>query len=179
MITIVAGTHRPGSRTKVVAGHVLASYQALGVPAQVLDLADLPLEAFAGAAFVEKPTSLAPFLEMILGSSGVVWVVPEYNGGAPGVLKHFIDLLPFPEAFDHRPMAFVGLAAGQWGALRAIEQLQQIVGYRNAYAFPDRVFIAAVHQHLGSDGTWVGDALPKRLARQAEGFAAFVQAVAK
>jgi len=179
MITIVSGTHRPGSRSRVVAGHVLASYQALGVPAQVVDLADLPLEVFAGSAFGQKPASWAPFAQQILGSAGIVWVVPEYNGGVPGGLKHFIDLLPFPEAFDHRPMAFVGLASGQWGALRAVEQLQQVVGYRNAYSFPDRVFIAAIHQHLGADGAWVGDALPKRLHRQAEGFAAFVQALAK
>ena len=38
---------------------------------------------------------------------------------------------------------FTGLSAGVWGALRPIEQLQAIFGYRNACLFPERVFMPA------------------------------------
>jgi chromate reductase, NAD(P)H dehydrogenase (quinone) len=178
MITIVSGTIRPGSRTRWVAGQVLAIYEDLGLEVELLDLAELPREVFAGTAYAEKPAVWKPFADRVLASTGIVWVVPEYNGSFPGMLKHFIDMLPFPESFEGRPMAFVGLAAGQWGALRAIEQLQQIVGYRNAHIFPQRVFIPAIHEQVTDTGQWTSDSIPKRLRKQAEGFAAFVTRMA-
>ena len=49
-------------------------------------------------------------------------------------------MLKFPESFEKRPVCFTGLGAGIWGALRPVEQLQAIFGYRNAYLFPERVF---------------------------------------
>ena len=75
----------------------------------------------------KKPAAFARFSSAILTSDGVHLVTPEYNGGAPGVLKYFIDMLKFPEAFEQRPVAFTGLAAGQWGALRPVEQLAAII----------------------------------------------------
>ena len=86
-----------------------------------LDLATLPPEIFSPASYAEKPKAFRPFSDAILQSSGVVVVSPEYNGGIPGVLKYFIDMLKFPESFTDRPVCFVGLAAGMWGALRPIE----------------------------------------------------------
>ena len=95
----------------------------------------------------------------------------------PGVLKHFLDLLPFPEALEARPVAFVGVAAGQWGALRPVEQLQQVFGYRNAHAYPVRVFLPQVHRLLDESGEFRDAALAERLAAQAAGFVAFARRV--
>ncbi len=39
-----------------------------------------------------------------------------------------------------------------WGALRPVEQLQAIFGYRNAHLFPERVFIPVVNDHLTPEG---------------------------
>jgi len=58
----------------------------------------------------------------VLMAAGLHVVLPEYNGSYPGVLKYFIDMLKFPESFENKPAAFVGVANGQWGALRAVEQ---------------------------------------------------------
>ena len=104
-------------------------------------------------------------------------VVPEYNGSMPGVLKYFIDLLPFPESFDGRPVAFTGVAAGMFGALRPVEQLQQVFGYRNAYLFPNRVFVMGVHEVLTDDGKIMDEKLQLRLVAQAKGFAGFIKSL--
>ena len=49
----------------------------------------------------------------------------------------FIDYLPFPASFLGKPISFVGVAkTGHSAGLRAVEQAQQVVGYRNAYVFP-------------------------------------------
>ncbi|MDV7400632.1 hypothetical protein RZS08_54960, partial [Arthrospira platensis SPKY1] len=77
-------------------------------------------------------------------------------------LKLFIDYLPFPSAFLGLPLAFVGEASGSFGALRAVEQLQMVAAYRNAYLFPERVFINKVHENFDAE-TGPKDALQNDL----------------
>jgi len=175
MIIILSGTNRPGSNTRKVAAHVEANYAKLGVQTLLLDLAEMSPEIFLPTSYAEKPASFRKFTDAILASDGVVIVTPEYNGGVPGVLKYFIDMLPFPESFGRRPVCFVGLAAGIWGALRPVEQLQAIFGYRNAFIFPERVFMPGINKLLDASGQFTGPDIPKRLEIQATGFVEFVE----
>jgi NAD(P)H-dependent FMN reductase len=175
MILIISGTNRPESNTRKVARRVEAVYDALAVAFQVLDLAELPPEIFSPASYAEKPASFKTFSDAILASDGVVIITPEYNGGIPGILKYFIDMLPFPESFERRPVCFVGLAAGIWGALRPVEQLQAIFGYRNALIFPERVFMPGIGKLLDASGQFTNGDIPKRLNQQAAGFVEFVE----
>src|SRR5258708_14803781 len=175
MITLIVGTNRPGSNTRKVARQVEEIYAELKVPLHVLDLAQLPPEIFSPSSYAEKPASFRPFAEAILKSTGLVVVTPEYNGGMPGVLKYFIDMLKFPESFERRPVCFVGCAAGIWGALRPVEQLQLIFGYRNAFLYPERVFLPKIGDLLGEDGRLIDADLAKRRRAQAIGYVQFVE----
>jgi chromate reductase len=152
MIVLLVGTNRPGSNTRKVAAQIEIFYKELNVPLHVLDLAQLPPEIFSPTSYAEKPKSFAPFADAILQSQGIHVVTPEYNGSLPGVLKYFIDMLKFPESFEARPVCFTGLAAGMWGALRPVEQLQAIFGYRNAHLFPVRVFMPQINSLLDANG---------------------------
>jgi NAD(P)H-dependent FMN reductase len=175
MIAIISGTNRPGSNTRKVTAHVESTYRALGVKTILLDLAELPPDIFSSASYAEKPAAFKPFTEAVLASDGLVIVTPEYNGSVPGILKYFIDMLPFPESFEQRPVCFVGLAAGIWGALRPVEQLQAIFSYRNAYLFPERVFMPGIGKLLDEAGRFTSPDMEKRLGKQAEGFTGFVE----
>ncbi len=174
MITLLSGTNRPGSNTRKVTAVVESIYRELGVETQLLDLHELPHALFLPTAYAEKPPGFARFSDAVLQSAGVVVVTPEYNGSMPGVLKLFIDHLKFPESFEGRPVCFVGLAAGAWGALRSVEQLQAIFAYRNAHLYPKRVFMPGINGLLDADGKFISPDMPKRLREQAEGFADFV-----
>lgn len=176
MITIISGTNRPGSNTRKLTTHVEKAYGTLGVRAQVLDLADLPQEIYLPSAYEKSPASFQKFKDAILGADGIVVVTPEYNGSIPGVLKYFIDMLPFPESFEQRAVCFVGLAAGLWGAMRPTEQLQQIFAYRNGLIFPERVFVPGINHQLGEKGT-LNPAMEKNLLQQATKFVSFVEKV--
>jgi chromate reductase, NAD(P)H dehydrogenase (quinone) len=175
MITLIVGTNRPGSNTRKVATQIEAIYAELKVPLHVLDLAKLPPDIFSSSSYAEKPKSFQPFADAVLQSAGLHVVTPEYNGSVPGVLKYFIDMLKFPESFEHRPVCFTGLAAGIWGALRPVEQLQAIFGYRNAHVFPARVFLPQIHNLLDDSGKIKDAELMTRLKSQADGFAEFVE----
>ena len=100
--------------------------------------------------------------------------MPEYNGGYPGALKLFIDLLKFPDSFEHKPVCFVGEANGLYGAMRPVEQLQMVFAYRNAYLAPFRVFVPNVKSAVADDGSMLDADIDARLKRQAGQFAAFV-----
>ncbi|NDV62094.1 NAD(P)H-dependent oxidoreductase [Puniceicoccales bacterium CK1056] len=178
MITIISGTNRENNNSIKISRHVAGIYKELGEPVELLDLRDLPAEAFLPGVFTEKPESLTSnFTDKILSSDGLVVVVPEYNGSFPGVLKHFVDLLPFPESFNCRPVAFIGLAAGYHGALRPVEQLQMVFAYRNAHLFNRRVFIPSVHKVLAEDGSVSDTDLKSRLEEQSRHFVQFIQAL--
>jgi NAD(P)H-dependent FMN reductase len=177
-ITVISGTNRAGSVTRALSGHIAAIHEQLGAQVSLLDLGDLPPAIFTPAAYAEKPADFVhAFTDPVLRSDGLVVVTPEYNGSFPGVLKLFIDHLPFPEAFDNRPVSFVGIAAGQFGALRPVEHLQQIFGYRNAHVYPRRVFIAYAGKALGADGEPLEAGLRDRLGQQAQAFQEYVGAL--
>ena len=67
-------------------------------------------------------------------------------------------------------MCFIGVAAGIWGALRPIEQLQSIFGYRNAFIYPERVFLTHINSLLDESGRLKNPEFLGRLQAQAEGF---------
>lgn len=176
MITVISGTNRQGNNSIRIARHTAGVYGQLGETVELLDLRNLPAAAFTPETFGEKPGELVTgFTDKVLQADGLVVVVPEYNGSYPGVLKHFIDLLPFPESFNCRPVAFIGLAAGYYGALRAVEQLQMVFAYRNAYLFNRRVFIPGVHKVLSESGGLSDPDLQGRIEEQSVKFLAFIR----
>ncbi|MCC5876290.1 MAG: NAD(P)H-dependent oxidoreductase [Candidatus Sumerlaeia bacterium] len=176
MIEVIAGTNRPGSNTLKVANIIKGLYEAAGEKAQVVDLGKLPQEIYAPTSYGEKPAGFATFQDRILAAKGLHVVVPEYNGSYPGALKYFIDMLKFPESFEHRPVAYTGVAAGLWGGFRAVEQLQLVFGYRNAYNLPERVWIPGIHAKLNEAGTEITDAkVLDMLKGQVKEFVAFTK----
>ena len=63
------------------------------------------------------------------------------------------------------------------GALRPVEQLQAIFGYRNAHIFSERVFMPGIGKLLDESGRFIGTDLEKRLEKQAVGFVSFAEAL--
>lgn len=176
MIEIIAGTNRPASNTLKVAHLVESLYRKSNTPARILSLADLPAEIFSPSSYAVKPPAFEPFKERVLESDGLHVVVPEYNGSFPGVMKYFIDMLKFPESFEHRCVAFTGLAAGIWGAFRSVEQLQMIFGYRNAYIMPERVWIPRINDQWNEDESdFIDPSISRMLQKQVDLFARFVE----
>lgn len=179
MIVIISGTNREGSLSSVFSNVLNKIYQEKGMDSKVLELSELPPETFSPNAYTEKPVKVLDFTNEILKSSGLVIVVPEYNGSMPGALKLFIDLLPYPDSFEGRPICYIGIASGQFGALRPVEHLQQVFGYRNAYNFPKRVFVPAVHNVANRENGITDSELEARLVGQADGFIQFCRSLGK
>lgn len=173
-ITLIAGTNRANSRTGRVTKYIQKRFEHHGVSTTRLDLVDLPMELLSSDAYDETPRGFLPFSEAVLHSDGLYVVAPEYNGSFPGALKLFIDHLPFPESFEQRPVAFTGIAAGIFGNLRGIEQLQMVFGYRNAHIFPKRIFISGASRTVDAEGGLTDPKAAQRLEQQIIDYIDFV-----
>jgi NAD(P)H-dependent FMN reductase len=175
MIEIIAGTDRQNSLTSKIAQMLLADYRALQVPAEMIDLSLLDFKELAGANYKTRPGQFSEAVERVTRAEGVVMVVPEYNGSFPGALKLFIDYWRYPDTFENRPFAFVGLGT-RWGGLRPVEHLQQVLGYRNGYIFPNRVFISHV-KNIFKDGKIQDQLVDELLKTQSRDFIKFIRAL--
>jgi NAD(P)H-dependent FMN reductase len=101
-----------------------------GVAAELLDLRDWPLPAYARrdnpnvAERAYAPGSLeARWRDAVAALDGFVIVTPEYNHGYPGQLKNALDAVYGP--WNHKAVAFVSYGGFAAGA-RAVEQLRLV-----------------------------------------------------
>ena len=173
MITVISGTNRPGSKTRKISQIVHDVLRNHGEEISFIDLAELPAELFSPSSYGEKPATFAPFQDAVLKTDGILTVVPEYNGSFPGILKYFIDMLRFPDSLYEKPAAFIGISAGQWGAVRAVEHLEMIFQYRHAHLFGRRCFIPGITTVINEAGAIEDPALAERLEKTVLDFATY------
>lgn len=173
---IISGTNRPNSRSLAVAKVIQEIYRQQGESTDIIDLCKVPLSLIDGSNYGNNnPPELDAVIDKVNNSDGLIVVCPEYNGSLPGALKYFIDHWKFPDSFEFRPVAFVGLG-GRFGGLRPVEHLQQVFGYRNAFIYPERVFLIDVWS-LMKDNQIEDEMVMSLLKQQAKGFSKFVEAL--
>lgn len=173
-IVIVSGTDRPGSNALKISEYLKPKYEAEGAEVEIISMMEFPVASVIGGKYGDDIPEIKAFNERFLSADGVVFVVPEYNGGFPGILKLMIDYLPHPHAMDHLPVAFIGEAAGPFGGLRPVEQLQLICNYRNAFNFPERVFISGVNNQFDPEKGFKNEFIQKLVDQQTTNFVIFV-----
>lgn len=129
MITIISGTNRPHSNTRQVADIISGMYREGGVQTQIYDLCDMPREVAFSEVFGERSISFANDVKQYVETvDKFIFVLPEYNGSFPGVLKLFIDAVE-PKYWYGKKATVVGLAAGRSGNLRGLDHLSAILNY--------------------------------------------------
>ena len=173
---IISGTNRAGSNTLKVCKIIQSIYQSQGEKVEIIDLNQVALHDLNGNLYGQAlPPHLAEVIEKINKADGLHVVIPEYNGSMPGALKYFIDFWKYPDSFEHRPVAFVGIG-GMFGGLRPVEHLQQVFGYRNSFIYPDRIFMQNVWRTIKDDK--IEDAVVNELLlKQVVGFQKFCLAL--
>jgi NAD(P)H-dependent FMN reductase len=176
-IAILSGSDRPKANALVVSKYLEQRYQALDVQTSLVNLQDFPLSDVHGGVYKNVPQTVRSFTKPLMDADGWVIVIPEYNGGYPGILKICIDYLPYPHAFEYRPVALVGESSGAFGSLRAVEQLQMVLGYRNAHVFPERVFIPRVYDNFDPEEGITDEFQQSLLDSQIEGFVDYIKKI--
>ena len=169
MITIVAGTNRKNSVSRQVADYYKGILASKGVEVKVVDLAELPGD-FIGTALYENNGKNAAFntlREQVQGSEKLVFVVPEYNGSFPGVLKAFIDGLKYPEGLRDKKAALIGVSSGVQGGVFAMSHLTDIFNYLGMNVLALKPKLAGIEKNF-VDGKITNDLYNQLLNDQAD-----------
>jgi chromate reductase, NAD(P)H dehydrogenase (quinone) len=173
MITLISGTHRPGSNTRKIAEAYLQMAEKKGIELGLFSLEELPRDFLFSDYFGSRSEKFQQLLDrFILPAQRIVMVVPEYNGSFPGVLKAFIDALP-QEMLAGKKVALVGVATGRGGNTRGMDHLVGILHYLKVNVYHDKVPVSQVIEKIDSQGRLNDEFTLKAIEGQVEGFLRF------
>jgi NAD(P)H-dependent FMN reductase len=121
-IPIILGTARQGRRSEYAARFVLEQTQKrAGVETEIIDVREIPMRLDDAGEQIKDPGYAAT----ITRCDGLILVVPEYNHGYPGLLKHALDMCL--EEYIHKAVGICGVSAGPFGGSRVIENLLSVM----------------------------------------------------
>lgn len=121
-IPIILGTTRKGRASENVAKFVYGEVQKReGVETDLIDIRNLGFPTDDAGEAIKEPK----FSEAMNRADGVVLVVPEYNHGYPGMLKHVLDTNL--KEYIHKAVGVCGVSAGGFGGVRMIENLLPVL----------------------------------------------------
>ncbi|MHC5020457.1 MAG: NADPH-dependent FMN reductase [Planctomycetota bacterium] len=160
-IVTILGTSRPGSYTSHALALVNEELRAKpGVALTAFDPAGIALP-FPGEG--DPPAEVLALRTAISDADGVVLATPEYHGSVAAKLKLIIENLGFPSALAGKPVALLGVAAGQIGAIKSLEQLRSICSHVGAIVLPGPVSVAGVQQAFDETGNCTDARVAKRV----------------
>lgn len=129
-IQVIVGSTRQGRVGEKVATWVMEQTKKVaGAEFELLDLRDYPLPFFdesVSPSSIKEPytnPAVVKWTKKISEGNAYLVITPEYNHGYPAVLKNALDYVY--KEWAGKKIGFVGY--GTVGAVRAIEQLRQVV----------------------------------------------------
>src|ERR1043166_110112 len=121
-IPVILGTTRKGRASENVAKFILGEVKKReGVETELIDICDLKFPIGDAGEAIKDST----FSETINRADGFVLVVPEYNHGYPGLLKHVLDTNL--KEYIHKAVGICGVSAGGFGGVRVIQNLLPVM----------------------------------------------------
>src|SRR5215813_12603045 len=159
-IPVILGTTRKGRASENVAKFVLGELQKReNVETELIDILELNLPYDdAGEALKD-----ARFCNPVARADGLILVVPEYNHGYPGILKHVLD--SNLKEYIHKAVVICGVSAGGFGGTRVIQNLLPVMRELGLVTiFWDGNFSNA-QQLFGADGAILDSSYSRRLEK--------------
>ena len=121
-IPVILGTTRQGRQSEHVARFVFEqTKKRVDVETELIDVRELPMRLDDAGEQMKDPA----FSATIERCDGIILVVPEYNHGYPGLLKHALDMNL--KEYIHKAVGICGVSAGPVGGARAIENLLPVM----------------------------------------------------
>lgn len=164
MYTIISGTNRPGSNTLKVAQHYQKLYKTAGIEASILSLMDIKLDDAESIKQVEE--------HILMPTTKFIFIVPEYNGSFPGVLKVLIDKLP-RLVWTNKKASLTGVAMGRAGNLRGLDHLTNILHYLGVAVLYHQLYLSQVDKLMNEDGAIIDQATIQNMQQQINNFIQF------
>ena len=121
-IPVILGTTRQGRMSEYVARLVFDEVvKREGVESELIDIRELNIPTGDAGSGIKD----AKFSETCMRADAFVLVVPEYNHGYPGMLKHVLDTNL--SEYIHKAVGICGVSAGPFGGARVIQNLLPVM----------------------------------------------------
>jgi NAD(P)H-dependent FMN reductase len=146
MYTIISATNRQGSHTEKVAQEYKKILQQKGVEASIFSLQHLNvLEKNSDFSKAEN--------EYLIPAQKFIFIMPEYNGTFPGVLKAMIDISDIKNAWWRKKALLVGVSAGRAGNLRGMDQISDVLNHMKITVHYNKLPISVIDKVMDENGT--------------------------
>ncbi len=149
-IVAVPGSVRAGNFTaKALALVVDELRKDPKVSVELFDPARIPLP-LPGTG-INSPEAKA-LQDAVQRATAIVLATPEYHGTMSSVMKLVIENLGFPSVLKGKPVSLLGVAAGEIGAIKALEHLRGVVSHVGGLVLPGTVSVARVQTLFDAEG---------------------------
>ena len=146
MYTIISGTNRPGSHTEKVARQYQKIFRAKGIDANIFSLQHLDV-------LEKNPGFLKAENEFLVPTQKFIFIIPEYNGSFPGVLKAMIDISDIRKTWWGKKALLTGVSTGRAGNLRGMDHLTGVLNYVRMIVHHNKLPISVIDKVMDEDGT--------------------------
>src|SRR5688572_19079402 len=148
-VLALAGSLRAGSLNRKLLGVALETLQGKA-DIDRLDLKEIAMPLYDGDLEASEglPEVALRFKERIAAADALLIATPEYNNSVPGTLKNAIDWASRPPGnpFRGKVALLMGASPGQFGAVRGVLAVRQVLNALNAIVLPQTVQIARADQ---------------------------------
>lgn len=173
MITIISSTNRPGSSTQKLALYYQKQMQEKGVKANILSMMELPGNLVETSMYGKANPGFEQIQEQVAATEKFLFIIPEYNGSFPGILKFFVDVCAFPQSFYEKKAALVGLSSGKYGNIRGIDHFTGVCHYMHLNVMPLKLHIPNIRAEFNEAGDLFKDDTVKFTNEQIDKFIKF------
>lgn len=166
MITIISGTNRDDSMTLRVA-QVYYKLMAERTP-------NVHLVSLKGLNVWERSDALRELeQEYLIPTEKFVFIMPEYNGSFPGILKLLLDNSDIRKCWWYKKIMLTGLADGRAGNLRGLDHMTNILNYLRMAVFYNKLPISRIFEEMDRDGNLLKPETEKVITQQINDFLKF------
>ena len=151
MNLIISGTNRERSNSLKIAKYYQQELERKGESWEILSLAELPADITVTDLYGKRSEAFEPIQAKVSAAKKFVFIIPEYNGSFPGILKVFVDACSFPASFFHKKAALVGLSTGKYGNIRGVDHFTGVCNYLRMHVLPLKIHLSKVQDELDDD----------------------------
>jgi len=174
MITIVSATNRKESNTLKVANEYLRMLQIKKIDAQILNMEDIPASIALAEIYDVPNPEFEEFQEKyLLSADKFIFILPEYNGSMPGILKLMIDVADIKRAFYGKKALLVGVATGRAGNLRGMDHLTGVLNHMKMPVHWNKLPISKVSNEFNAENKFQNAITLKVVEQQIDEFITF------
>ncbi|MCL7989468.1 NAD(P)H-dependent oxidoreductase [Sphingobacterium sp. lm-10] len=148
MDLIIVGTNRPKNNSTRVAQYYQQELSRKGQDWNILSLDSLPSDIIVSDLYGRRSDAFAPIQQSVSEARRFIFIIPEYNGSYPGILKVFMDACAYPASFYHKKAALVGISTGKYGNVRGIDHFTGVCHYMRMHVMALKIHLPHIQNEL-------------------------------